>query len=256
MSTELIEIAEGETTILKQTWFGVERPPSIILAEATEAARALKDVISKKAKPVMFNGEQFLEFEDWQVLGRFYGVTAKEDGDPEVVEIGDSHGFKASSVALFQGQVISRATAYCFDDEPNWSQKPLFQLASMAQTRANSKVLRNVLAWVVVLAGYKPTPAEEMDGLREPQKSRPEPSQAPSRGPAENPSGLVLPFGKSKGKALGDPSVPLDDLQWVEGALEQSLADPDKAKYRRKNEALKEAICEEINRRAAEALHE
>jgi len=39
---------------------------------------------------------------------------------------------------------------------------PWFQLASMAQTRAGAKALRNRLAWVVVLAGYKPTPAEEM----------------------------------------------------------------------------------------------
>jgi hypothetical protein len=39
---------------------------------------------------------------------------------------------------------------------------PLYQLASMAQTRANAKVMRNVLSWVAVLAGYKPTPAEEM----------------------------------------------------------------------------------------------
>lgn len=42
---------------------------------------------------------------------------------------------------------------------------PEFQLRSMAQTRAGSKALRNVLAWVAVLAGYKPTPAEEMDGI-------------------------------------------------------------------------------------------
>jgi hypothetical protein len=33
----------------------------------------------------------------------------------------------------------------------------------MAQTRACAKALRNVLAWVVVLAGYAPTPAEEME---------------------------------------------------------------------------------------------
>ncbi len=39
---------------------------------------------------------------------------------------------------------------------------PEFQLRSMAQTRAGSKALRNVLAWVAVLAGYKPTPAEEI----------------------------------------------------------------------------------------------
>lgn len=40
--------------------------------------------------------------------------------------------------------------------------KPLFMLKSMAQTRACVKALRNVLAWVVVLAGFKPTPAEEI----------------------------------------------------------------------------------------------
>ena len=44
---------------------------------------------------------------------------------------------------------------------------PMFQLASMAQTRASAKVLRNILAWVVVLAGYQPTPAEEMTGKRD-----------------------------------------------------------------------------------------
>jgi len=32
----------------------------------------------------------------------------------------------------------------------------------MAQTRAGAKAFRNRLAWVVVLAGYRPTPAEEM----------------------------------------------------------------------------------------------
>ena len=48
-------------------------------------------------------------------------------------------------------------------DESNWSSKPLFQLKSMAQTRACAKALRNVLAWVVVLAGYTPAPAEEME---------------------------------------------------------------------------------------------
>jgi hypothetical protein len=52
------------------------------------------------------------------------------------------------------------------DDESKWSDKPLYQLRSMAQTRAQAKALRGVLAWVAVLAGYNPTPAEEMDGVK------------------------------------------------------------------------------------------
>src|SRR6185437_14382005 len=73
--------------------------------------------------------------------------------------------------------VISSAEAMCLNDEPNWKSKPMFQLKSMAQTRACAKALRNVLAWVVVLAGYAPTPAEEMDSSQEsqPQQHYPEP---------------------------------------------------------------------------------
>ena len=42
--------------------------------------------------------------------------------------------------------------------------KPLFQLRSMAQTRAEAKALKSVFGRFVVLAGYKPTPAEELTG--------------------------------------------------------------------------------------------
>ena len=196
----------------------IEHLPAKVLAEAQKAAAALQDVISKKAHPVVMNDEQYLEFEDWQTLGRFYGITPKEDGDPEYVEFpGDVRGFKASAVALRGGEVISRATAYCLTDEEKWRSRavykwlyvckdgslseedpgfdaivwepnpkkpgknrpkkerqkmadepvPLFQLASMAQTRAGAKCLRQVLAWVAVLAGYRPTPAEEIQDFIE-----------------------------------------------------------------------------------------
>jgi hypothetical protein len=157
--------------------------PAAVLGEAQKAAAALKDVIARKPKPVIMNGEQYLEFEDWQTVGRFYGVTAGLEGEPEFVDLGGVQGFKATAVALRGGQVISRATAYCMRDEEKWGARPkyewqggqrtqvgsepvpTYQLASMAQTRACAKALRNVLSWVAVLAGYKPTPAEEMDGV-------------------------------------------------------------------------------------------
>jgi len=40
---------------------------------------------------------------------------------------------------------------------------PLFQMMSMSQTRALNKAFVNAFRWHVVLAGYAPTPAEEMD---------------------------------------------------------------------------------------------
>jgi len=47
---------------------------------------------------------------------------------------------------------------------------PLFQLRSMAQTRACAKALRLAVGWVVVLAGYKATPSEELDGMLDKDK--------------------------------------------------------------------------------------
>lgn len=163
----------------------IMRPPEEVLAEAQRAAKALAEVVGRKRKPVMFNGEQYLEFEDWQTVGRFYGVTAKVVST-EFLDLGGVQGFIAKAAALrTDGMEVSAAEAMCMNDEPNWKNKPLFQLRSMAQTRACSKALRNVLAWVVVLAGYRPTPAEEMQGvykadakaeIQAPQKKSPPPS--------------------------------------------------------------------------------
>ena len=68
---------------------------------------------------------------------------------------------------------------------------PLFQLRSMAQTRACGKALSNLFKWVVVLAGYKPTPAEEMIGRMDgeqnssvPPDYEPEPASAFSSQPS------------------------------------------------------------------------
>lgn len=148
----------------------IQRAPDVVLAEATRAAKALARIIESKPKKVQFNGKTYLQFEDWQTLGRFYGVTAVSRST-KFAEYGSDEfsirGFEAQADALLvsTGQIISSAEAMCLDDESNWSGKPLFQLKSMAQTRACAKALRNVLAWVVVLAGYAPTPAEEMDGV-------------------------------------------------------------------------------------------
>lgn len=174
MNDNLPQVLDGQSTHL-----AIQRDPSAVLAEATKAAIALKEVISKKAKPVMFNGEQYLEFEDWQTLGKFYSLSA-QTRDALPVDINGVQGAKASAdvVDLRSGEIIGHAESYCMRDEQNWKSKPWFQLASMAQTRAGSKALRNVLSWVVVLAGYKPTPAEEMESIQ-PDASQ---STSPNKG--------------------------------------------------------------------------
>jgi len=147
----------------KEILADVVTPPEIILSEAQKAAQALTEVIKSKPKPVIIRGEQYLEFEDWQTVGRFYGLVPKVT-ETQYIQIGKAEGFSAKAVVVRtkDGMEISGAEAMCLNDEPNWKDKPMFMLKSMAQTRACAKALRNVLAWVVVLAGYKPTPVEEI----------------------------------------------------------------------------------------------
>jgi hypothetical protein len=168
----------------------IHREPALVLEEAKKAARALAEVIAGKKKPVIINGETYLEFEDWMTIARFYGITAKVLSTSPI-SFGDVQGFEARSVAILvsTGEEISAAEAMCLNDEANWKNRPLFMLRSMAQTRACAKALRNVLAWVVVLAGYKPTPAEEMEGVH-PAK---EPIQQPQEKPTDGGTRVITP---------------------------------------------------------------
>lgn len=132
---------------------------------AARAAKALKSIIERKPKKVIINGEQYLEFEDWQTIARFFNTTVGTEKTKKITdEEGKLIGYEATAVVYnSQGIKIGSAEASCLRDEDNWKGKPEFQLKSMAQTRACAKALRNIFGWVVVLAGYKTTPAEELN---------------------------------------------------------------------------------------------
>jgi len=156
-----------------------EGTPKAIVKQATEAAKTLQGIVSSRPKKLIISGKQYLFFEDWQTLGRFYSTTAKVASTEELKENGKLIGFFARAIALRNGEEISAGEAECTFDEDNWKGKPRFQLRSMAQTRACSKALRNCLAWIAVLAGYEPTPAEEMPPTTEPVKPAPKPFEQP-----------------------------------------------------------------------------
>lgn len=142
---------------------GLLRDPDKVLEEAHKAAAALGRVIAGKPRKVVFNGKQFLEVEDWVLLGQFYGVSGKTEWTRQI-EVGEAKGWEARVVVVDQrtGSEVGGAEAMCLNTERNWKSKDDFQLRSMAQTRALSKALSARLRWIPVLAGYSGTPAEEM----------------------------------------------------------------------------------------------
>ena len=169
-----------DLVVRTQTDLDVQRDPERVLEVASKAAKALQRVVAAKPKPVIINGEQYLEFEDWQTLGQFYGYAVRTL-DAEPVEVNGVQGAKARAelVDFRTGEIIGGAVSYCMADEDRWAGRPWFQLASMAQTRAGAKAFRNRLAWIAVLAGYKATPYEEMTGDEKPRPAQPDAHYCP-----------------------------------------------------------------------------
>jgi hypothetical protein len=156
------------------------------IARATDMARSLADIITANNLAVQIGQGKHIRVEAWQTVGRFVGYVARSRELPH-----DGPGRKALAeiVRLSDGMVVSTATHECgTEGDDVWANRPPNMQASMAQTRAVGKAFRNVLSWIVVLAGYEPTPYEEMPrdaGLiqhQAPTRSGPQSSPTAPRG--------------------------------------------------------------------------
>lgn len=161
--TKAIDV--DEKGLIAQTPQDLEKPRhDTEFAQAS--AKLLVNIIKQNNWSRRLGGQsEHISYEGWQTAGKYYGYSVKTF-DAEYVEYGSTWGFKAKAVVVNEntGIEVGGAEAYCMNDEGNWRNKPKFQLASMAQTRAGSKALRQILGFVVALAGYSPTPIEEMTG--------------------------------------------------------------------------------------------
>ena len=132
---------EQRVTVTQQGQVGIILPPDVILEEARIAARALADVVSKKKKPVIMNGEQYLEFEDLQLLGQFYHYTVRT-GDAVPVEVDGVKGAKAHAdlIDMRTGLYVGGAEAYCMRDEEHWNTRPKYEWQGEGDNRKRFKV--------------------------------------------------------------------------------------------------------------------
>lgn len=167
--------------------------PKAQVAFAQQCADVLMDVINKKAKPVMINGEQYLEFEDWQTIARFYNCTVGIDWTKPLVSDAGVNGasrfvgYEARALVFDKtGRQLSAAEANCTVSEKKWKERDRFQIKSMAQTRACSKALRNVFSWVVALKGLRTTPVEETEEYDPNAPVAPRNTYVASKPPATN----------------------------------------------------------------------
>lgn len=134
----------------------------------------------------------------------------------------DGHDWEACvEVKTPGGVTVGRAEAMVSRAENTWAQRDDYALRSMAETRAESRAWRKAIGWIVHLAGYNPTPAEEMGHTPGADTQDAAPA-GPLFGPAA-PDELV---GKAR-RALGFLLEAPADSPAVTGVLERLTAEAD-----------------------------
>ncbi|MBT3325504.1 MAG: hypothetical protein HN396_04550 [Gemmatimonadales bacterium] len=172
--------------------------PDEAVDRGSRASRSLMSVIEARRGKFLISikGKDYMKFEAWQLVGMFYGVTAAVETVERYVADDGGKGFEAwAKVVNIQNPdapPISRARAVCMFDEPSWKGWNTAErdnaVSSKAQTRALSKALRNIFAWVALLGGVEATPADEMEveSIRGPSAAPP-PQTFKAPDPEENP---------------------------------------------------------------------
>lgn len=173
--------------------------PDEIIAKATTIANALKRLIDSQSMAVNVGGKKkHVEVGAWQACGVMLGALGgealhaetvwtrpvrdpetgqlikhhytvnetKKDGTRREYEV-DGHDWEACvEVKTAAGVVVGRAEAMVSRAESTWATRSDPANRSMAETRAESRAFRRAIGWIIAIAGYNPTPAEEMPPQR------------------------------------------------------------------------------------------
>jgi hypothetical protein len=137
--------------------FGTD-DPSLVLVKAAEVAGALARVVRERKLYASISGTEHVLVGGWTLLGSMLGVypvtvwsRPLEDGWEARVE-----------ARTRDGAIVGAAESECLRSERRWAKADDYAIRSMAQTRATSKALRLTLGFVMELAGFDATPADEV----------------------------------------------------------------------------------------------
>ena len=168
---EVIDVESRELTVAPPppALFGTTDPVEIV-GKARDVANALKGVLKSQGLITNIQGKEYVQVGGWTLLGTMLGVFPVLEWTREL-----PNGWEARVEAkTMAGVTVGAAEAECTRDEKMWASRDDYAIRSMAQTRATSKALRMPLGFVVTLAGFQATPAEEMTFTDVPFDQRPQ----------------------------------------------------------------------------------
>jgi hypothetical protein len=137
--------------------------PAAYVRVATRLATELAEVINKQKLFAVIGNRKYVTVEAWTLLANMLGVSPIVTWSRPIHLTEDNQGWEARvEVRNARGDLIGAGEAMCTRSEGTWARRDEYALRAMAQTRAISRALRNPLGFIVKLAGYEATPAEEM----------------------------------------------------------------------------------------------
>ncbi len=137
--------------------YDISKPEQI-----SRMANVVKGYVIKNNLSVRIVDRDYVMVEGWQFAGGLMGLF------PRVVKVESIGNMKwlaqVDIINRRNGSVEGSGFALCSKDESKKRSFDEYAILSMAQTRAIGKAYRNLIGWVMKLAGYEGTPAEEIKG--------------------------------------------------------------------------------------------
>ena len=130
-------------------------------AEVVKMATVLKDYVVKQKLYTNIKGRNYAHVDGWQFAGFLTGMNAIVE-EPKNLSTDKEIKWSATAKIYLNDKVVGAGFALCSNKESIKKAFDEYAIMSMAQTRAIGKAYRNKIGWVMKLAGYESTSAEEV----------------------------------------------------------------------------------------------
>lgn len=176
-------MAKNKDIIVRE--YDLAKPTQVV-----EMANVLKKHIVGHKLYVPIGGKNYVQVEGWAFAGGLLGLFPRM---AEVINLSTDKEIKwlaKCEVLDRAGKVASVGYALCSNKESKKRTFDEYAVLSMAETRSIGKAYRNIIGWVIKLADYESTPAEEMSGVPDVNRSeKPVAPTQPKKGQVVGPDG-------------------------------------------------------------------
>ena len=162
-SNELVPVDEKASS--QALVFGTLDPEGVI-SKATLIANSLAPIVERAKLYSMIATKQgpkkYVKVEGWATMLAMLGIFPATEYS-RLLDRPNEIAYESRVILRhISGVIVGAGEGICSSKESNWSGRDEFTIKSMSQTRAEGKAARLAFSWIISLAGYEPTPAEEM----------------------------------------------------------------------------------------------